>query len=214
MKNAFKFMKIDFSMSKSQNKVFLFLVAVAILFTVMNQNPLFVALYLAFGSVILSNSPFTLENYYNMAFVNLLPATTRSRVSGRYLFSLGYVVTGFIFSELTILFAVNVAPDEKKMLLLFPVFMGGMAMVFITIQYVLLYALGIGKNQQYIRLISMVPGFIMFGLGSGLTVEIEKMVITESLVIKAVAIVFVLGIVIMLAGKELSIFLVKRRDSI
>lgn len=214
MKKALKFMKIDFAMSKGQNKVYLFLVAIAILFTVMNQNPLFVAVYLTFGAVILANAPFSLENYYNMAFVNLLPATTRSRVSGRYMFSILYLITSTLIAEITGLFTATEIQEERFMIFLFPLFMCGLSLIFITIQYVLMYALGIGKNQQYIRLISMVPGFVMFGVGSGLSEVAKGVSITGSMITMGVLATLVFGIIVMLVGKELTILIVKRRDSI
>ena len=214
MKDAVKFMKIDFTMSKGQNKVYLFLVAIAFLLTYMNQSPMFVAVYLTFGSVILANAPFSLENYYNMAFVNLLPATTRSRVTGRYLFALIYLTISMAIAEISGFVTRWDMPELGSFVFVFPLFLFGLSLIFITIQYVLMYTLGIGNNKQYIRIISMVPGFVMFGLGSGLSSIAGNITITNRLIAMAVAATLAVGIIIMVLGIELTIHLVKKRDSI
>ena len=215
MKDALKFMKIDYTMSKSQNKIFLLFIVVAFILAINSNNPLFVSVYLTFGALILSTAPFSLENYYNMAFVNLLPSSVRSRITGRFMFASLYLLVSLVCAEVScFLMMSKELTVEIRTLFFFPLFMIGIALVFITIQYVLLYAIGIGKKQQYMRLVCMVPGFILFGASSGLTEEIEGKIFTPSFLNYAILITFTFGIVFMLMGRELTIRIVSRRDSI
>ena len=215
MKDALKFMKIDYTMSKSQNKIFLLFIVVAFILAINSNNPLFVSVYLTFGALILSTAPFSLENYYNMAFVNLLPSSVRSRITGRFMFASLYLLVSLVCAEVScFLMMGKELTVEIRTLFFFPLFMIGIALIFITIQYVLLYAIGIGKKQQYMRLICMLPGFIMFGVSGGLSEEIEGKIFSPSFLNYAIVLTFTFGIVFMLIGRELTIKIVSRRDSI
>lgn len=215
MKDALKFMKIDYTMSKSQNKIFLLFIVVAFVLAINSNNPLFVSVYLTFGALVLSSAPFSLESYYNMAFVNLLPSSIRSRITGRFLFASLYLLVSLVCAEVSsILMMGRELTVEIRTLFFFPLFMIGVALVFITIQYVLLYAIGIGKKQQYMRLVCMLPGFILLGVSSSLSEEFQGKMFAPSFLNYAILLTFTFGIVFMLIGRELTIKIVSRRDSI
>lgn len=215
MSESVKFMKIDHSMSKGQWKIFLMFIVLALVLSVTMEMTLFVPIYLAFGSVILSTSPFSLENYNHSAFVNLLPASVRDRVRGRYFYSLVYLGTGLIISELSSVYMIFAGKtEEKTLLLLFPLFITAVSMIFVSIEYVLLYAVGIGKSTQYMKLICMVPGFIMFGTFTGFSDQIMAMAGSAQILNGILLAGIVAGILCYVLAIEISILIVKRRDSI
>ncbi len=215
MSDAIKFMKIDYALSKSQNKIFLLFIVVALLLAVNSDNPLFISVYLTFGAVILSTTPFSLESANNMAVVNLLPSSLRNRISGRFMFAALYLFVALVCSEVSSLLMLGRGVTvEDRILFLFPLFMIGVAFIFITIQYVLLYAIGIRRNQQYMRLVCMLPGFILFGVSSMISDRINDMIFSSTFLYYAILAIFVFGIIFMIIGKEITIKIMSKRDSI
>lgn len=212
MKEAINFAKIDYAMSRKQSRIYLLFVVVAFWLAISSKSPLFVTVYLSFGSVVLATSPFGMDTFQNMAFINLLPATTRKRVNGRYLFSFLYVLCSFVISEI---FALISGTDaERNITLIFPLAMLGMALVIIAIQYTLLYWLGVKKSAQYMRLVCMIPAFVMFGLTSGVSEIITDIQVTERMLKISLVATFVMGVVIWLIGKEISICIVDKKKNI
>ncbi len=215
MSDAIKFMKIDYALSKSQNKIFLLFIVVALLLAVNSDNPLFISVYLTFGAVILSTTPFSLESANNMAFVNLLPSSLRNRISGRFMFAALYLFVALVCSEVSSLLMLGRGVTvEDRILFLFPLFMIGVAFIFITIQYVLLYAIGIRRKQQYMRLICMLPGFILFGISSTISDNIKNEIFSPAFLYYTIVIIFALGVIFMIIGKEITIKIMSKRDSI
>lgn len=215
MKEAFKFTKIDHSISKGQWKIFLMFIILAVVLSVTMDSSLFVPIYLAFGSVILSTSPFSLENSSLCSFVNLLPASTRSRVQGRFFFSTYYLGIGMVISELSAISKIVMGKtNDILLMLIFPVFIVAVSLIFVSIEYVLLYALGNTKGKQYMKLICMAPGFVLFFITSAFSDQIMGLAGAKQLLVTILFIGIIVGLLCYIAAIEISIMIVKKRDSI
>lgn len=137
--NALRFMKIDYRITKTQTKLFLIFVAVAIFIAVKNDKPLFAIGYLCFGSIILSTTPFTIQTSSNSGFINLLPATTLSRVIGRFLFSISMTLVGLVSGELVIVIYNIINPTSIDHIILFSTIVFAISVMVIAVQNLTLY---------------------------------------------------------------------------
>ena len=221
MKEAVKFMKIDYSITKSQRKTFvLFLVLAVVLMFINDGMVSFTAAYLSFGAVTLATGPFGVENFRNMHFMCLLPASTKSRVKGRFLYALAYQLIAFAVSAFLGVVQcmrysnrAGITDEFFQFILLFPVIMTGISLLIVGFEYTLLYAVGVRKSAQNMKVICMLPGLLMFALGSFAGEELAEAGASVSLPALA-AISMVVGILSLFLFFEISVYILAHRDSI
>ena len=162
MMDAIKFMKADFMKMKTQLLLIVLTVSVVLIFNG-KMGTLWGAMYMVFMGLIFCSVPFSIDIANGESFMKLLPAKPQQRVYGRFCFavlflalciaaiSLSYM-PGFLNGTIK---AGNILP---KVIMIFS---AGLCMN--TIQYVCSYFFEI-KNQQWLSMIRMVPGFIfLFG---------------------------------------------------
>lgn len=172
--NALKFMKIDYRITKTQNKLFLLFVAVAIFAAVKSEKPLWAIGYLCFGSILLSTTPFTIQTSSNSGFINLLPASTLSRVMGRFLFSTSMALVGLVFGELVVVICYVINQTGIDYIIPFSMIVFAISVMVIAVQNLILYYAGNIKSQQIMAILRMIPGFLFFFGGSYLLDYINK----------------------------------------
>lgn len=159
---AIKFMKIDLRVTRSQFKIILIFYLLALFILLNNKDAAFVLNYLNFGILIISSTPFILENVSQAGFLNLLPASSSSRVRGRFLYFLCLLLSSQLFSY-GILFLVSKNSFNSSFLsvsfisLSFSILTGGL-------QYLMFYMVGNIKSQQLLSFIRMLPAFLFFFL--------------------------------------------------
>ena len=84
--NWVKFMKTDFLFYKYQKVVMLaFPVFVILMSIYYSKDMIFIISYLCFGVLIVSTTPYCLENKNMSTFIQMLPGSDRERVVGRFM---------------------------------------------------------------------------------------------------------------------------------
>lgn len=166
MGTAFKFSKIDWRRCKSQNKLMFLFAAIAVILSVQNEMPAWTLLYLAFGSVILSTIPFTMETNANVGFLNMLPAKNSSRIIGRYLYSIMLLLLGISIGVVSVFLYYIVKGEMLTSILEISCIVFALSLIVNCIQYVVFYLLGNVKNNQVMTILRIVPGFFVFFGGS------------------------------------------------
>ncbi|MDD2972603.1 MAG: ABC-2 transporter permease [Lachnospiraceae bacterium] len=160
MKNAVRFFYIEVIRCRAQLWFFILFFAIA-LYTGKN-NPFFSVSYMCFCGVIMSVQPFQQEQLAESGFLNMLPGTKRERVCGRYLFGLGMILVSALLGMLVLLLGSGMEHQKNANLLPVLVTCIGITLIVLSFQYVLFYAMGKIKSQQFAGLIMMAPGFIFF----------------------------------------------------
>ncbi|MCI8364455.1 MAG: hypothetical protein HFG34_05845 [Eubacterium sp.] len=163
--NWVKFMKTDFLFYKYQKVVMMVFPVFVILMSIYSKDMIFIISYLCFGVLIVSTTPYCLENRNMSTFIQMLPGSDRERVVGRYMcfgamllaavaYGIGVVtavswIKGFPVTEYNIYFSsVAVA----------------LSLIVGSVQFLVLYIAGRGKSTQWMNIMRMIPGFIFFFL--------------------------------------------------
>lgn len=172
--NAIKFLKIDLIRTNSQNKLLVLFAIMSVYFAINANTPIWSLLYLCFGSIIISATPFSLQTIGNGGFINLLPATTLSRVTGRYLYSIAIMVLAMIFGEVAVAIYYGIKHEVPDKMLYISLLVFAVTLIINSIQNVVLYFLGNVKSLQLMAIIRMIPGFAMFFGSTYLLEYLEK----------------------------------------
>ncbi len=163
--NWVKFMKTDFLLYKYQKVVMMVFPVFVILMSIYSKDMIFIISYLCFGVLIVSTTPYCLENRNMSTFIQMLPGSDRERVVGRYMcfgamllaavaYGIGVVIVlswikGFPVTEYNIYFS-SVAL--------------ALSLIVGSVQFLVLYIAGRGKSTQWMNILRMIPGFIFFFL--------------------------------------------------
>lgn len=219
--NVIKFMKIDYKMTKSQNRLLILFAILAVIISTRSNVYMWGMGYLCFGAIILSTAPFSLEQDKSCGFIQLLPATTLSRVIGRYLYSLALIafssVIGILCSFISFQMK-DISLDNLSIPVFFIIIAA--AIMVNTIQYVILYIAGNIRSQQVMGLLRMVPVFLFFFAGNYFIGFVQKNQdkgirilnwMQENISIVAL-IVVVLAAIIFWIGIAVSYMVIKNRD--
>lgn len=163
--NLLQFMKVDFRLTKKQLPFLVILPCLVVLIALSGTDMFFIVSYLCFGALILSTTPFMMEDKNMSSFVQLLPGTHRDRVAGRFFWFfvllLAYVLFGFGISYFMYRFGigeVRIAESEYFLCLAAAL----VCFVIGCIQIVVFYLLGRVKSQQFLNLLRMIPAFLFF----------------------------------------------------
>lgn len=159
---ALKYLKVDYIITKTQVKIALLFSFIALLMIASGGSILTGASYACFGGLIFSTTPFLLEQRSYCGFTNMLPASILSRVIGRYLYGVGFMLFGMIPTILcyVIMYLKNMEELKSgRYICLLALAVGIFCM---SIQYLILYCLGNINNTTVMSLLRVVPGFIIF----------------------------------------------------
>lgn len=168
-----KFMKTDFMKMKTQMVLIVLTVSV-VLFFGGKMGTLWGAMYMIFMGLIFCAVPFSIDTMNGESFMKLLPAKPQQRVYGRFCFAVVFLVACTLLISVTYLQGIlsGDIPVDYIFPKLIMILSAGLCMN--AIQYVCSYFFEI-KNQQWLSIIRMLPGFIFFFAGSVLIDKIAAM---------------------------------------
>ncbi len=166
--NWVKFMKTDFLFYKYQKVVMIafpvFVVFMSI-YSKASQDMIFTISYLCFGVLIVSTTPYCLENRNMSSFIQMLPGSDRERVVGRYM-CLGTILLAAVAYGIGVVMAVGWIKGFHVTYfdMYFSVVAVALSLIVGSVQFLILYIAGRGKNTQWMNILRMLPGFIFFFL--------------------------------------------------
>lgn len=177
---ALKFMKIDYIKTKQQIIVMpLFLLLItAIMMSpdsdVEGINAVIPFCYMIFMMTIFSSSPFGSCRKEETGFLQLLPATTWDRVTGRFLYGVSLIAVAIVFGLAAVGiyrilgFEVNAVDIPLCMIVL------AVGILIITAEYIFFYLFGENTSVNLIGVVRTVPGMCFFFVTTNLSKEISK----------------------------------------
>lgn len=156
-----KFAKVDWLKTKSQAKLILGFIVLAIFMGTYMEPSMWPLFYIAFGATIISTTPYSFDVQSSNGFINLLPAKANSRSKGRFLFGTLFVIGSIILGEVSlILFYLYKGELPNYIFEIFSVIVA-VALILNAFQFLALSFFKF-KSQQVMQLIRMIPPFIMF----------------------------------------------------
>lgn len=177
MMDAVRFMKMDFMKMKTQAKFMALVVLVVIAFAskMMGETMgVWSILYMIFMGIILCSTPFSIDNMVADGFIKLLPARARQRVFGRYMFAAVFLIVCTVLGSFTSIPYVIKGQITVGYILSQGVIFLSVGLFINSLQYVFSYFFEI-KNQQWLSIIRLLPGFIFFFGGSVLMDTLGEM---------------------------------------
>ncbi|MFA9376974.1 MAG: ABC-2 transporter permease [Lachnotalea sp.] len=217
--NVIKFSIVDILRCKTQLWMMVPFSVIGFIFMKSSLGPLNGVIYMCFAAIILSTQPFMQEQIAESGFVNMLPTTKNERVIGRYLFGLLLLIfaMGLSLISLVIYSLINNGIPSNWNIAIIGSF--GIGLIVLGFQYVVFYAMGKMKSQQFASLIMMAPGFILFFGANFIIGKIEKNMpsavewIASNLTAFAV-LIMVVGIVIWVLSIIVTTKIIDKRDFI
>lgn len=161
--DTIKFMKTDFLKIKTQI-VLILLTVFMILFLEGKMGTLWGIMYMMFMGLIFCSVPFSVDMVSGEGFMKMLPAKPQHRVYGRFCFAVIFLTACTLVVSLTYMYGFlsgtvkvgDVLPEIVSVL--------SAGLCINAIQYVFSYFLQI-KNQQWLSIVRMIPGFVFFFVG-------------------------------------------------
>ena len=220
---AFYFLQIDRVMAKLQERLIWLFIAIALLLSIYQGNPYWGPLYMVFGSMILSTTPFTISQVSNSGFLLMLPATIKDRVIGRFFYGLFLMIIALLFGGINaILVCVIKHIELSSVFLIFYIGIASVGLSMLSIQNTVLYIIGEFKSQQILAVVRMIPGFLLFIMGTIVMEIMEEETNTEAVfssilwinhhLMECAILLLLIGILVFLAGIFISVQVQKKRD--
>ncbi|MDE6389379.1 MAG: ABC-2 transporter permease [Lachnospiraceae bacterium] len=177
---AFKFMKIDYIKTKHQMLItpLALLAVVGIMMApdsdIREYSAVVPFCYMVFMMIIFSCSPFGSCRREETGFLQLLPATTRDRVAGRFLYGISLITIAAVLGMGAIgigrMFGVQInALDVPLCLVAFAI-----GIFIMTAEYVFFYLFGENTAQNLLGIVRVLPGMCFFFVTANLSKEIIK----------------------------------------
>ena len=171
---ALYFTKIDHIRAKQQ--LLLFPLGLALMIAIMmfekidgyNTTTLFI--YELFFAIVSCTAPFGTCRREDAGFLMLLPATTRDRVVGRFLYGISLMLFAVVVGGIAMignmaLLGYRYSPIELAVCL-----MGfSVGILIMTVEYVFLYLFGENQGPQVLNIIRVIPGMCYFFVGLNLS---------------------------------------------
>ena len=176
---AIQFMKIDFIKTKQQI-LWMLLVIPAVLLLMLREikgeMALIVFCYALFMALVFSTAPFGMCQHRETGFLLLLPASTRDRVHGRFLYGLSFLGIAVLLGSagMYLCEAITGFGIEREVKVCFGMVAFSVCMVFMIVEYVFLYLFGEQQSQNILSLVRMIPGFVFFFGSMGLIGGVQK----------------------------------------
>lgn len=163
--NWVKFMKTDFLFYKYQKVIMMVFPVLVIPMFIYSNDMIFIISYLCFGVLIVSTSPYCLENRNMSSFTQMLPGSDRERVMGRYMCFGAMLLTAVAYG-ICVVIAVSwikrVPVTEYN--IYFSVMAVSLSLIVGSVQFLILYIAGRGKSTQWMNILRMIPSLIFFFL--------------------------------------------------
>lgn len=164
--NWVKFMKTDFLFYKYQKVVMMaFPVLVILMAIYYSKDMIFIISYLCFGVLIVSTTPYFLENKNMSTFIQMLPGSDRERVVGRYM-CFGAILLAAVAYGIGVVIAVSWIKGfpVTDYNMYFSAVAVAMSLIVGSVQFLILYIAGKGKSTQWMNILRMIPSFTFFFL--------------------------------------------------
>ena len=171
---AIQFAKIDFIKTKQQILWILLVIPVVVLFMLRQGSDSPIALvifcYALFMALVFNTTPFGTCQRQETGFLLLLPATTRERISGRFLYGLSFMVIAALVGVVGMYLGEMISGTviEAEIIVPFCMVAFAVCMVLMALEYVILYLFGEQQSPNILSLIRMIPGFVFFFGAMGL----------------------------------------------
>ena len=169
---ALYFTKIDHIKAKQQ--LLLFPIGLALMIAIMlfedidgwNSTTLFI--YELFFAIVSCTAPFGMCRREDAGFLMLLPATTRDRVVGRFLYGISLMLIAAALGGIAMIG--NMVLGYRYSSIEFAVCLIGFSVgiLIMTVEYVFLYLFGENRGQQVINFVRVLPGMCYFFVGLNL----------------------------------------------
>lgn len=220
---AVNYMKIDFMMTKQQQRVLPLIAVVAVFVgrTMEEAGVMAACSYLIFIATIFSTAPFGSCHRENTGFLLMLPATTAERVLGRFLFGLAYVGISVVACLAGMgvfhLFGCEITIMSAG-LLLCNVAVG---LFIVALEYLISYIFGEGKNNWlYLgNIVRIAPGMAMYFLFIYIMGRVEeedyvadRMMFLAQRMVSAGAIAVAVSLLVMAAAAGICVKVIEKRD--
>lgn len=164
---VWKFVKYDYCIFKSQVRLLIVYLALAVYMTFMTHTGYWMGImYGGFGAIVFVTLPFYYEQSLagTRGFVGLLPGTNGQRVQGRFLYGnlviMIYLTFLFLLTTAAAFFQNEAFPYMTEIYILIM----AVTCIFNALQFTLMYFIEIkpGQGQTYITILRMVIPFAMF----------------------------------------------------
>lgn len=163
---AINFMKIDYMLTKQQQRILPLMLVVAVLVgrTMEGVGLMVACSYLIFIGTIFSTVPFGSCNRKNTGFLLLLPSTVTERVLGRFLFGLSYIAMMAVFCVAAMGVFYLLGFEVTLVTVGFLLCNMALGLIIVALEYLLSYIFGEGKNNwQYVgNLVRIAPAMAMY----------------------------------------------------
>ena len=161
MKQIIGYMEYDYmNIKRGMGLTAAVFIAVSVIFSF--KNAMMTVGYMLFGGLVLASTMFAVQTVQTVSFDALVPGSTFQKVAARYLGSSLIVaacgMTGFLIVKFMRLAGYTDVGIEIQMLTA----VGGIGLFLLALQNLAFYALLPLMGTQFVGLIRMVPGFVMF----------------------------------------------------
>ncbi len=206
-----KFIKADFILTRPQVKLMGCFLILAVLVSLCVSNPGFGVFFICFGSVIFANTPFNSIRASDCGFTNLLPATTFTRVAGRYLFGVIMCLLGVTMGVISWLISNCFVKVDSKLLGQTVLIVLAGTLIALAIQYIMFYIRGNKAVNQWLVFLPFLPGLLFFAFGTSL---LQWMNEVENFGVHMAILAGLNGaaVIILAAAMAISYQICKRRD--
>lgn len=221
---AFYYAKIDHIKAKQQ--LLLFPVGLALMIAIMlfenidgyNTTTLFI--YELFFALVSCTAPFGTCRREDAGFLMLLPATTRDRIVGRFLYGISMILIAVVVGGIAMIG--NMALGYRYSPIELAVCMIGFTagILFMTVEYVFLYLFGENQGPQVLNFVRVIPGMCYFfggiNLSARLTAHPERAVDAVMFItghLETIGIVcLALPVIILVAAIALCVKVTEKKD--
>lgn len=163
--NWVKFMKTDFLFYRYQKVVMMVFPVFVILMSIYSRDMIFIISYLCFGVLIVSTTPYCLENRNMSTFIQMLPGSDRERVVGRYMCFGAMLLAAVAYGIIVVMVVSGIKGiPVTDYNIYFSAAAVALSLIVGSVQFLILYFAGRGKSTQWMNILRMIPGFIFFFL--------------------------------------------------
>ncbi|MCM1246117.1 MAG: ABC-2 transporter permease [Roseburia sp.] len=219
--NWFKFLMVDMRLMKSQKLFLVVFPLFAIIIGASSEDLLFTISYMCFGVMIVSTTPFFLENKNMSSFIQLLPGNDRDKVVGRYTGFLAMlfadVIIGVVACAVLDVFGYQIIQNGNMYISAAVI---AVSVIVGSLQFIIFYATGREKSEQWLNILRIIPAFLFF-FGTNYIIEsLEKhkeqaediLRFTRQNQLLLLAVGVVLAAIVFFVCIQISTTVVKRQD--
>lgn len=175
---AWKFAKIDYIKTKQQMIMVPILLAVVVMIMGIskegNFNGVTLFCYMVFMMTIFSTQAFGACRQQESGFLRLLPADTRDRVAGRFLYGLSLMGIAVMLGIAAQLVYRTLGYAGSGLDLPFCLIGFALGMLIMTAEYVFFYLFGENQGQNLLGIVRTVPGMCFFFISANVSSELME----------------------------------------